>query len=262
MKLTLDELQNLESEMLKEVSTICKNNNITYFIAYGTCIGAVRHEGPIPWDPDVDIIVPYPLLDKFVSIVRANLSDRFFVDFHDINPYYTATFPRVGLKGYSTAILHIDVFIACGLPKAEKDRAALIKKTYRLRKKHYYKLVSQKYRGKMSVKQNILNLFFKILYLPQTLTRIRKNFYSICNEHSYHSSEYITNPSGGYGAKEIIPKMYLGIGRPLDYTDFSIAAPEEIDLYLKHFYGDYMSLPPHNQRQTKESYHIHPLELN
>lgn len=262
MKLSIEELQLLESEMLKEVSGICRKHDITYFVGYGTCIGAVRHSGPIPWDADADIVVPYQQLDKFIAVIRDNLPEKYFLDFHDINPYYTATFPRVGLKGYSTVTLHIDIFIVCGLPKKEKARSAFIKKTYKLRQMHYYKIASEKYRGRLEKKHKLRLLFFKILLLPLSIKKIRKQFYAMCNEYDYSETEYITNPSGGYGAKEIIPRAFLGSGSALNYTDFIVIAPEKIDLYLKHFYGDYMTPPSENERQTRDTYHIHRLELD
>lgn len=262
MKLTIRDLQELETEMLKEVSVICHENDITYYMAYGTALGGVRHEGPIPWDADADIIVPYNQLKKFIDVVRKNLSDKFFLDFHDINPYYTATFPRVGLKGYSTVVLHLDVFIACGLPNSKKEQNGFFKKTYKLRQMHFYKIADEKYRGKMSVLHRLAILFFRVVYYPFSLEKIREKFYSMCDKNSYESSEYIVNPSGGYGNKEIIPKSYLGAGRVLNYSNFTVNAPEEFDSYLKHFYNDYMLFPSVSEREVKSFYIIHRLEIS
>lgn len=262
MNLKIEELQNLESEMLKEISIICYEKNIPYFIAYGTGIAAVRHKGPIPWDGDADIVVPYSYLEKFISAARESLSDKYFLDYHDINPYYTATFPRVGLKGYSTVTLHLDVFIVCGLPNEKEEQAKFFNKCYKLRKKNYYKVVNKKYRGRRSIKQNILNFIYKVIYIPFSLKKIREDFYSMCNKYTYEESNYITNPSGGYGSKEIIPRSFLGEGKKLVYSGFTVNAPEQIDLYLKHFYGEYMSYPPEVEREVKDFYHIHKLKIN
>nr|WP_299037591.1 LicD family protein [uncultured Psychrobacter sp.] len=262
MKLTIEELQKLETEMLREVSSICKNNDISYFIAYGTGIGAIRHQGPIPWDADADIIVPYKQLESFISTVRENISDKFFLDFHDINPYYTATFPRIGLKGYSSVALHLDVFIACGIPKNKEEQTVFFDKSKKLCKIHYYKTASEKYRGKLSKKHKVKILLYRMRYIATSLESIRKKFYYMCNENNYEDSEYITNPSGGYGYKEIIPKAYLGAGKPMNYAGFFVNAPEKTDLYLEHFYGNYLSFPHESDREIKSVYNIHRLELD
>lgn len=262
MKLTIQELQELESEMIREVSIICKKYSILYFLAYGTSLGAIRHKGPIPWDSDADIIVPYNYIDSFISNVRENLPDKFFLDYHDINPYYRNLFPRVGLKGYSTMYLHLDVFIACGLPDNTKEQIILVDKLRKLRKMYYYKTSNKKYRGNVSKKHSLKLLIYKAMYLPLSLNRIRNEFYSICSENCYDKSTNIVNSSGGYKYKEIMPKYFLGSGRPLEYSGFTANCPEKIELYLEHLYGDFMSFPPKEERGFKSSYQIIKLDVN
>lgn len=55
---SLDELKKIELEILKKVDLFCRVNSITYYLAAGTCLGAVRHSGFIPWDDDIDICMP------------------------------------------------------------------------------------------------------------------------------------------------------------------------------------------------------------
>src|SRR5690554_1982412 len=62
--------QSLLFEMLKVFDSFCQQHNITYFLAYGTLIGAVRHKGFIPWDDDIDIVIPRPEYDKLEHIIR------------------------------------------------------------------------------------------------------------------------------------------------------------------------------------------------
>ena len=72
----IKEIQSLETEMLSHVNRICKKHNITYYMHAGTALGAIRHKGPIPWDDDVDIIVPINEIDFFVDIMRKELPDK------------------------------------------------------------------------------------------------------------------------------------------------------------------------------------------
>lgn len=261
MNLTINKLQNVGNEILKLVSDICNENKIQYFTAYGTNIGVIRHGGPIPWDSDTDIVIPYNQLNKFILILRENLPDRFFVDYYDINPYYTDLFPRVGLRGYSTETLHLDVFLACGLPDSRKDQIDFLNSMYRLRLINYYKTANSSYQYKITTRHWFRILLNKILYLPLSKRKIRNKFHLMCNENPYENSNYIINTSCGYGLKEIIPRKWLGVGKSLNYVDFKITAPEEINSYLEHFYGDYMTYPPESERQIKEFYKIHRLSL-
>src|SRR5690554_3534688 len=125
MKLTLKELQGLETEMLKEVAEICEKHHIDYFLAYGSLLGAIRHNGPIPWDTDVDIVIPFAQLALFLKVVREELSDKFYVDFHDTNKNYLRFFPRIGMSGYESRQLHLDVFLITGAPKHKEEQKIL-----------------------------------------------------------------------------------------------------------------------------------------
>ena len=64
-EMTLQEVQNVSLEILKDVHAFCESHNIRYSLAYGTLIGAIRHKGFIPWDDDVDIIIPRPDFERF-----------------------------------------------------------------------------------------------------------------------------------------------------------------------------------------------------
>ena len=57
-ELSLQEIKQVELEILKEFNSFCEENNIRYFLAFGTLLGAIRYKGFIPWDDDVDVLVP------------------------------------------------------------------------------------------------------------------------------------------------------------------------------------------------------------
>lgn len=262
MKLTIKELQDLETEMLVEIDKICKKHSLIYYIIYGTALGAKRHGGPIPWDADADIIIPYNELNRFIKVVREELPDKFFLDFYDINKYYTPTFPRVGLKGYSTATLHLDVFMFCGLPSNKEEQYKFKKKVFKLRKMHFYKINGENYRGKLSIKHKLKLLFYKTLFSFKSLKKIRKEFEKLCRIYPLEHTEYITNPSSGVNDMIFMEKDYLGNGVEMEYNGHKVNAPEKIHEYLQHTYGDYMQLPPQEERdKVNSSYNIIKLEL-
>lgn len=69
-KLTLQERKDVSFEILKYIDQLCKKNNITYFLAYGTLLGAVRHKGFIPWDDDADVLMYTDDYFKFIKLVE------------------------------------------------------------------------------------------------------------------------------------------------------------------------------------------------
>jgi len=259
MKLTITELQNIESDIIKEFVEICKRNSIDYYLAYGSVLGAVRHQGPIPWDADADVIVPYNQMHKLIKCLRNELSDKYFLDYHDINKYYTATFPRIGLKGYSTMILHVDIFLLIGLPDNREQQVEITNRLRKLIKMHFHKIATPIYRGKMNIKEKIINAIYKTIYLPYNLKEIRKEFDTLCSLCSFDKSLYVANPSTNYLIRKIEKKSMYGKGRLMKYSGIDVIVPEKTEEYLTYLYDDYMKLPPKEERIINEFYYIKEL---
>ena len=68
MNLTINELQDIATDMLESVVHVCETYHLPYIAMYGSLIGAIRHHGPIPWDYDIDIAIPENSLDKFYEL--------------------------------------------------------------------------------------------------------------------------------------------------------------------------------------------------
>ena len=73
---------------------------------------------------------------------------------------------------------------------------------------------------------------------------------------SYESSEYVTNYLGGLKTNDIVPRHVLGKPQLMTFEDAELYAPEKINEYLTKLYGDYMELPPENQRVFKHNYYV------
>ena len=72
-KLSSDEIKRIELSIMKELDRICREHGLTYSLAYGTALGAVRHGGFIPWDDDIDIVMPRPDYDRLLSLFKNGL---------------------------------------------------------------------------------------------------------------------------------------------------------------------------------------------
>lgn len=255
MELTLQEIQAIETEMIKEVHRICEENQIVYFLGYGSVLGAVRHHGPIPWDSDMDIVVPVNQFDKLLEKLRENLPTKFYVDYYDDNPKYQSLFPRIGLKGYSSLTLHIDIFKLIGTSKIPKEQLKQKRKLgiyFRIHILEKRKIMEKR----NSFLQKIELLVGKLCLIFMPPNYVRKKFEELCNKYSYANSEFLINASEGYRGKGILKKKIYGSGSVVDYEDFQVRIPSQYDEYLKHFYGNYMELPNEKERRIKKNYTI------
>ena len=236
MLINIKQKQEMILEIMKEVIKVCENNNITYYCQAGTVLGAIRHNGFIPWDDDADIIIPNDQIDKFVICCSKELPEKFHCDFYKFDDSSYRLFPRVGYKGTKTKSIHLDVFRLIGLPDDHDEQLAMIKeaKEYTLANKQirapWYKLLL---RGKFKY------LFEKI----KDNKMYDKKFDELCHRYPYKEATYVMNPNGRYGARNIFDKKVYGAGQMHQFENIEVRIPSEIDFYLRQYYDDYLKLP-------------------
>ncbi len=124
--------QSLAIETLREFHRICEKNSIMYQLAYGSLLGAVRDGGQIPWDYDVDVIIPYEEKDKLIETLKRELSDEYYFYCPEVKEECRHLFIRIAPVGYRTELLHMDIFYVVGTPEGEKERREYIEKTSEL----------------------------------------------------------------------------------------------------------------------------------
>lgn len=242
LKLSIFEVQKIVSDMLFETIKICNKHNIPYYCQAGTVLGAIRHSGPIPWDHDADIIVPNNEINRFVEIVNKELPKQYYVDYYTTNKRNLRQFPRIGMTGYSTRYLHLDVFRLIGIPNNKSEQLEVIKKA-----KYYTKC--NHFMRRPIWKLILLGKFNMIITRAFNREQYLKLFNSLCEETPYEDAVYVMNPSGKYGEKNIFKKSIYGLGKEVNYNNFRVIIPKEYDFYLKQYYGNYMKYPSEEERK-------------
>ena len=103
-KVTVRELQLELLEMMKDIDAICKKHNITYFLSSGSCLGAVRHKGFIPWDDDMDIAMSRDEFKKFIKALDKDLPKRkYCYHCYEKSKKYTVTWPAMKIRKKKTS---------------------------------------------------------------------------------------------------------------------------------------------------------------
>lgn len=242
-----------EFRMLSCFADICEKNNLTYWLDYGTLLGAVRHKGFIPWDDDLDVCMPSHDLKKFIEIAQSELPSDIFLQTKKTDPSYPYLFAKLRddnslfiypydemMKPYHKGIW-IDIFEAVTYP-------ALPIKVIKFFCRNIYRSGSIFWiRGKYSLYTpfRIVLAFMRYvisLSIWKVLTCI------------FPKGKNVGEPikSNGFILVHDIKNIY-----PLSTVSFEgkeFSAPKNVDAYLKNIYGDYMTLPPVDKRRVHAVY--------
>ena len=246
--INIKQIQLIENEMLKETIAILGRNQIPFYMCCGSVLGAIRHKSAIPWDTDMDILIPLPLLEKARNCLERELSSRFCIDDLRNNRGYKNFFPRIALPHSSSDTLHIDLFPIMGLPDDEHEQLKICREIERrqhvfIKLKHFRSNISHPTKVK-----NIIGRMIEIFCSPYSKKRLAKQYDKLISKYDYESATYVMNACGHYGAKNIFEKSVLGTPVMVPYCDFEVPIPEQWDFYLRRYYKEYMQYPPEEER--------------
>lgn len=252
----------IELELLDVFDGLCRKYNLRYFFFWGSLLGAVRHHGFIPWDDDIDVVMPREDYDKLAEEAVKDVKLPYFLLTKDTvdESYYACiklmkentTFLQKNFITQKPCLAHhgicIDIVPLDGFP---------IKRTVRLKQylkqKVYYSLANKLvmgHRSPASLKEHI-----KQLIVPVSRWYCAKNGRSYCIEQfekqrsvaKWDHSELIVDS----GHHHVFPKSIFSDVVYLDFEGRKVPAPANYDLVLKEIYGDYLALPgPKNRLIT------------
>lgn len=259
-KLTIDEIKKRELDILINFDKYCRLNNLTYFLGYGTLIGAIRHNGFIPWDDDIDVVMPRPDYEKFLQLTEKNpISENFETcTFQKTNrkiPYPfikildKTTVVQESYKRKTEAIgIWLDIFPLDGFSDDESENIQNNKKMLKLQKKLLRSLSTAK---KVS---NPLKRIIKACILPFMFSKryiYAEKLNSLAITNSYQKSKTVGCICFGYGLNEQIEKNVFEKEEHIFEGHYFII-PKGYNQYLTKLYGNYMELPPENERIIHE----------
>ncbi|WP_028043616.1 LicD family protein [Candidatus Stoquefichus massiliensis] len=248
-------------EVMKFVHEICEIEDIKYFLMYGTLIGAIRHNGFIPWDDDLDIAMDRENYEKFLSCFpkyskKFSFLEIFEPRYNDKYPYMIA---RVSDNRYKIETdnevdcgmgVFIDIYPMDGLGNDYKDVIRHARKI-----DHYSSLMFRSTRIKPMINKRyklFRNIIEVILYLVSKIfgkQYFRNKLLYLSQKYKYAESKYI-----GCGVwlsgfkKDIYLKSDFDESILHKFEKYNFYIPKEYDRILTSMYGNYMKLPPKEER--------------
>jgi len=250
--------------LMNEIHKICISNNIDYTLMGGSLIGALRHNGFIPWDDDIDIGMTYPNYIKFINALRnlqhpwveydlANETENCFSCFIKIYDARTTLIEEDGISengnGRGKGIF-IDVF---PISKAGKTKTQAIKEYKRHR--WYQALLKRKgYDFRTGIlREYIVSKIASFYSIKELMDKINRQYERLDKCEFDYSSDMDGSLKG------IVPTRLFASYRLYPFEQYQFMGIKDADEYLKLVFGDYMQLPPEEKRKP---HHVKYINLN
>ncbi len=266
-ELTLQDLKDIEFDLLKRFHTFCMEHDITYFLAYGTLLGAIRYKGFIPWDDDVDVLVPREDYNKLLTLFEDSEQYRLFA--FERNPKFDFPFAKLcdmstykeefNVKNTLKLGVDIDIFPLDhwddDLDKAKQEATRISKLMSQLR---LLKLTKSTIVNPLKrLVMNGVRVFYQMLGSKHFLEKIFKE--SIKEEQN--NSRYVGAKTWCvYGERGIIPAEAFAQAIDIEFEGEVFPAPVGYDTYLTCLYGDYLPEPPKEKQKTHHTFKAYRLD--
>ncbi len=251
-------LQAVELEILDEILRLCSKHHLEVVLIGGSCIGAVRHQGFIPWDDDIDLGMPREDYETLKKICETELDSRFVFQDFDTQPNCGLIFGKIRRKDtilseyYSYQIdmnqgVWVDIFpydyVSDDISKQSQDRKklGLWQNLYIIRCGYSFPKGRPSW---MKIGYYIAKALTHLLPLSFYINKI-KNI-----EFKYNDTK--TNTiylyGGVYKEKDVLPANVLDSLKDVSFENRNVKIISAYDMYLTNLYGDYMTLPPVEKR--------------
>lgn len=253
-------LRRAQLMIAKEIKRICEKHNINYFLDSGSMLGAVRHNGFIPWDDDMDMGMCCDDYAKFLEVASTEMDEKFFLDNYKTNPKNPYVFSKVRLKGttyienignkdFEHNEIFVDLFpyyyISDNKIERKKEGLQMTILSQAILSKSGYKV----WKGK-GLKKRLKFLPTDIIGKVCTIKFLREKVNNLYSRHN--ATKMMGIQSGSCYDYWFFPEEVLRntIDHVFEGEIFKI--PKDYDYFLKVAYADYMKLPPENERVTHE----------
>ena len=259
--LSLQEIKQIEYGILKMFDSFCKENNIRYFLSNGTLLGAVKYGGFIPWDDDVDVLVPREDYNKLLLLFEDSAQYKLFA--FERNQAYRFPFAKLCdmttrkeesnidngvLLGVDIDIFPLDAWGNC-ISKAKREVGSINRKMFylglaKLKKPDSVNPIKRTVKGVVMVCCKMVGSKHFVQAIIKKSNRVNAT-----------GSVFVGCKSWCiYGEREIIPAEVFQDSVEVPFEDGRFPAPVGYDTYLRSLYGDYEQDPPPEKQKTHHSF--------
>ena len=279
-EILMEEQKQLALAILKDIADFCDNQGLRYYLAYGTMLGAVRHKGFIPWDDDIDIMMPRDDYNEFLA--HYNGHNKIYracsIKDDDSYPYTMAKVfdQRTRLedftlwKQYQYGGVFVDIFPIDGLPSEVGDQNKLFSHQQFLNvlvhgscmrytfSNHYADSMESYAKAKTLIRTALKYAAITLMHPLSTKKLIQK----INNDASRYSFNNSANVSvlidcAVGNKREVLPRELFDHPKLYQFEQYQFKGVENYDFYLTHLFHNYMEMPPVERRFPHHNFKVY-----
>lgn len=251
---TLKRVQDISLDILRVIDKICKENGVIYSVAYGTMLGAVRHKGFIPWDDDIDLMMTPEKYEKFLKICETKLPENLKIVHCGNNREYPLNFAKIADANTTFVEADYEGLRYCQGVSVDIFPIYRIRNNPRLVKRMKFKNTVngllrmaytgnavKRYKGLKKLAVLFAHWLSRIVGLKKLNGKIIKR---MTKEHAKGGDRFLVE----YGSAKTAPYSLFDDTSEYVFEDMQVCGVADYDEYLKDTFGDYMELPPPEQR--------------
>ncbi len=258
----MTELQKKEFEILKSFIEICEKLELEYFLVCGSALGAVKYEGFIPWDDDIDVAMLREDYARFIKEAPALLPEDLFLQNFRSEENFPAIYTK--LRNSKTTFIEksarflpinhgifIDIFPLDGYPEGEFEG-----KTLEIKKKIYKLVTGSVYDFPENKKHRAIKTACRLLGLDKNISGIAEKYEKLISGYPVKGSKLICNHGNWQGKLEYAPSEQYGKGAKAVFEGITVTVPEKFDEYLTQKYGNWRADLPEDEKKGHHYYEI------
>lgn len=252
--------QKITMDTLIEFHQVCEKSNIEYELAYGSLLGAIRDNGQIPWDYDIDVFVAFKDKERLIETLKKELDDKYYFYCPEVNQKCRHVIMRLAPKGYRSEALHVDVFYYVGTPNSVEERKLHIEQIKRTAHTRYCKLVNCKEEAGGNVKKYIRLMLDKMKYSMKKIEDLKNEYEKLCQMYPIDKSDYLVSADVFADWYEF-PRILFEETELFHTVDGTFRIPKQYAELLTLVYKDYMNIPDLDTRIREVMTHFNYLKF-
>jgi lipopolysaccharide cholinephosphotransferase len=252
-RIDTDEMKAIELDIMRELYKVCHEEGLKCAMAYGTLLGAIRHHGFIPWDDDIDLLMPRTDYERLPELFAEHTSKPYYKiiwyrDRSSIYPFIKVVDTRTEViehyidERWNRVGVWVDIFPVDGMGPDDQPFESAIK----LRRKYDY-LAANVHEGSSAFSM-VGKRVLKAIMPKEDIYQVASQMDDLARAVPLTKSEEVAQLVWPFGSSERMPSSIITDLCPYEFEGEQFEGPRNYDLCLTRWYGDYMTPPPENER--------------